>query len=163
MVLGRLFTHVIFFVCISGWITALRFLHMKVILGENLILIGQVNLMLALLRFRFKNLLVLVLDGLLDFLGLQHSRPCISKVTPFQLFASALGVSLSHGEVLSVDFNVGRRALLLIAVLCCIWLHHHALASTHVQWTCLHHRLLLLGNGCSWYSSRYHRRHRLLF
>ena len=52
MVLCRLFTHVIVIEGISGGIAAFRFL-MEGVLRENLVLIGCVNLWLALIRLHF--------------------------------------------------------------------------------------------------------------
>ena len=123
-----------------------------VVLWVYFVLIGQVDLLLALLGRGFHHL---ILDGLLDFLRLLHRRPCVSKVAPLQLLASTLGVTLGQGHrwlvtkeeiVRRIDVKVGRRALLLIAVLCCIWLHlHHALAPAHAHRIRLDHRLLWLG------------------
>ena len=123
-----------------------------VILWVHPVLIVQVDLLLALLGHGFHHL---ILHGLLDFLRLLHRRPCVSKVAPLQLLASTLGVALGQGHwrlitkekvVLWIDFKVGRRALLFIAVLCCIWLHlHHALAPAHAHRVRLDHRLLWLG------------------
>ena len=123
-----------------------------VILWEHSVLIGQVDLLLALLGHGFHHL---ILDGLLDFLRLLHRRPCVSKVAPLELLAPTLGVALGQGHwrlvtkeevVLRIDVKVGRRALLFIAVLCCIWLHlHHALAPAHAHRVRLDHRLLRLG------------------
>ena len=123
-----------------------------VILWEYSVLIGQVDLLLALLGRCFHHL---ILDGLLDFLRLLHRRPCVSKVTPLELLAPTLGVTLGQGHrrlvtkeevVLRIDVKVGRRALLLIAVFCCIWLHlHHALAPARAHRIRLCHHLLRLG------------------
>ena len=90
----------------------------------------------------------LVLDRLLDFLGLHRSRSCNPKMTLLQLLALTLSVALSQGhwrlitkeEVLFVNFKVGRRALFLITVLRCLWLHHHALAPAQIQRICLNYR-----------------------
>ena len=145
--------HVVLVIAIRLRVPTLSFLLM-LILWVYLVLIAQVNLLFALFCFSFDHLLVLMLDGLLDFLGLHHDRPCVSEVSPFELLASTLGVALSQGQwwlvtkevvVLWVDVKGGRRALLLVAVLCHIWLIHHALTTAHTHRTCFCCHLLLLG------------------
>ena len=151
MVLGRISTHIILVVAISLGISTLGFPHM-VVLWENFVLIGQVDFLLALLGRGFHHL---ILDGLLDFLRLLHRRPCVSKVAPLEQLSPTLGVALGQGHrwlvtkeevVLRIDVKVGRRALLLITVLCCIWLHlHHALAPARTHRIRFGHHLLRLG------------------
>ena len=151
MVLGRIPTHVILVVAISLGISTLSFLLM-VVLWVYSVLIGRADLLLALLGHGFHHL---ILDGLLDFLRLLHRRTCVSKVAPLELLAPTLGVTLGQGHwrlitkeevVLRIDVKVGRRALLFIAVLCCIWLHlHHTLAPASTHRIRFGHHLLRLG------------------
>ena len=133
-----------------------------------MVLIREADLLLALLCLCFKYLLVLILDGLLDFLRLHQHRSCVSKVALLYLLASTLGATLSERHrwlvtkekvVLLIGVEVGRRrTLLLVAVFCHIWLHHHALATTHAHRTRFCHSLLRLGGP-----TRYHCRYLLLF